>query len=233
MILCCHNYVLFVLFHIIQAEGDPASAERASETTLAGGAPIDLEKVAREQQIKNQEEVEKILAAVKAKHGEGALKEGRILTTGRDGEITTVNGLGQNSRAGTEEHNATTTSALSEPKRKGHKGKAKKRKSRRDTAETTLDDSGGETREGTQLIDGPKKKKHSRSGQADFDKVTGKVDLCLTMHFHQLLHLFYLKEQFKNGLDDWMSALGRLLAFSAWVKCIILRRGLLSHGQVI
>ncbi|KAL3064611.1 hypothetical protein OYC64_000789 [Pagothenia borchgrevinki] len=157
---------------VVQAEGDPASAERASKTTLAGGAPIDLEKVAREQQIKNQEEVEKILAAVKAKHGEGALKEGRILTTGRDGEITTVNGLGQNSRAGTEEHNATTTSALSEPKRKGHKGKAKKKKSRRDTAETTLDASGGETREGTQLIDGPKKKKHSRSGQADFDKVT-------------------------------------------------------------
>ncbi|XP_033982266.1 LOW QUALITY PROTEIN: immunoglobulin-like and fibronectin type III domain-containing protein 1 [Trematomus bernacchii] len=157
---------------VVQAEGDPASAERASKTTLAGGAPIDLEKVAREQQIKNQEEVEKILAAVKAKHGEGALKGGRILTTGRDGEITTINGLGQNSRAGTEEHNATTTSALSEPKRKGHKGKAKKKKSRRDTAETTLDASGGETREGTQLIDGPKKKKHSRSGQADFDKVT-------------------------------------------------------------
>ncbi|KAK1897915.1 Immunoglobulin-like and fibronectin type III domain containing protein 1 [Dissostichus eleginoides] len=81
---------------VVQAEGDPASAERASKTTLAGGAPIDLEKVAREQQIKNQEEVEKILAAVKAKHGEGALKEGRILTTGRDGEITTVNGLDEN-----------------------------------------------------------------------------------------------------------------------------------------
>ncbi|KAK5924025.1 hypothetical protein CgunFtcFv8_000941 [Champsocephalus gunnari] len=157
---------------VVQAEGDPASAERASKTTLAGGAPIDLEKVAREQQIKNQEEVEKILASVKAKHGEGALKEGRILTTGRDGEITTVNGLGQNSRAGTEEHNATTSSALSETKRKGHKGKAKKKRSRRDPAETTLDASGGETQEGTQLIDGPKKKKHSRSGQADFDKVT-------------------------------------------------------------
>ncbi|XP_034066740.1 immunoglobulin-like and fibronectin type III domain-containing protein 1 [Gymnodraco acuticeps] len=155
---------------VVQAEGDPA--DRASKTTLAGGAPIDLEKVAREQQMKNQEEVEKILAAVKAKHGEGALKEGRILTTGRDGEITTVNGLGQNSRAGTEEHNATTSSALSEPKRKGHKGKAKKKKSRRDPAETTLDASGGETQGGTQLIDGPKKKKHSRSGQADFDKVT-------------------------------------------------------------
>nr|XP_033943528.1 immunoglobulin-like and fibronectin type III domain-containing protein 1 [Pseudochaenichthys georgianus] len=157
---------------VVQAEGDPASAERASKTTLAGGALIDLEKVAREQQIKNQEEVEKILAAVKAKHGEGALKEGRILTTGRDGEITTVNGLGQNGRAGTEEHNATTSSALSETKRKGHKGKAKKKRSRRDPAETTLDASGGETQEGTQLIDGPKKKKHRRSGQADFDKVT-------------------------------------------------------------
>lgn len=34
------------------------------------------------------------------------------------------------------------------------------------------------------IEDEPMHEKHSRSGQADFNKVTGKVDLCLTMHFH-------------------------------------------------
>ncbi|XP_063754659.1 immunoglobulin-like and fibronectin type III domain-containing protein 1 [Eleginops maclovinus] len=160
---------------VVQVEGDPSSAERAGKTTLAGGAQIDLEKVARERQIKNREEMEKILAAVKAKQGEGALKERMTLTTGRDGEITTVNGLGQNNGAGTEEQNATTTNALSEPTEKGHKGKVKKKESRGDTAETKCDASGCETQEGPQMIDGPKTKKHRRSGQADFDKMKIKT----------------------------------------------------------
>ncbi|XP_062422356.1 immunoglobulin-like and fibronectin type III domain-containing protein 1 [Pungitius pungitius] len=58
---------------VVQAEGDPASAgmRRARKTTMASGAPIDLEKVAAEQEIKNREEMEKIFAAVKAKHREG------------------------------------------------------------------------------------------------------------------------------------------------------------------
>lgn len=34
------------------------------------------------------------------------------------------------------------------------------------------------------IEDEPMHEKHSRSGQADFNKVTGKVDLCLTMHFN-------------------------------------------------
>ncbi|XP_042346974.1 immunoglobulin-like and fibronectin type III domain-containing protein 1 [Plectropomus leopardus] len=81
---------------VVQAESDPASAglKKARKNTLAGGAHIDLEKVAREQQIKNREEMEKILAAVKAKDREGQLKEGKaLMTNGRDGEISAVTGM--------------------------------------------------------------------------------------------------------------------------------------------
>ncbi|GLD50096.1 immunoglobulin-like and fibronectin type III domain-containing protein 1 [Lates japonicus] len=54
---------------VVEADCDPTSAgkKKCRKTTLAGGAQIDLEKVAKEQQIKNSEEMEKILAAVKAK----------------------------------------------------------------------------------------------------------------------------------------------------------------------
>lgn len=151
--------------------------KRARKTTLAGGAQIDLEKVAREQQIKNREEMEKILAAVKARHGEGQPKVGKSLTTsGRDGERSAVTGTGKNSRAAK-------NGALSEPT--GSKAKSKIKISRGDGTET-LDASGCVTQAGAQLIvDDPKKKKHIRFSQADFDKVTGNVDLCLTMHFHR------------------------------------------------
>ncbi|XP_029291763.1 immunoglobulin-like and fibronectin type III domain-containing protein 1 [Cottoperca gobio] len=123
---------------VVQAEGDPASAGRPRKTTVGGGAQIDLEEVAREQQIKNREEMEKIFAAVKEKHGEGQLKGEKTLTTsGRDGEISAVGGPG------------------------------------RDGTETKLEVSGCVTQEGVKLtVDRPKKKKHTRSGQEDFDKVT-------------------------------------------------------------
>ncbi|XP_074498623.1 immunoglobulin-like and fibronectin type III domain-containing protein 1 [Sebastes fasciatus] len=93
---------------VVQVKSDPASAgmKRARKTTLAGGAQIDLEKVAREQQIKNREEMEKILAAVKARHGEGQPKVGKSLTTsGRDGERSAVTGTEQdpNGLAGDDE----------------------------------------------------------------------------------------------------------------------------------
>uniref|UniRef100_A0A4W6DDZ4 Immunoglobulin like and fibronectin type III domain containing 1, tandem duplicate 3 n=1 Tax=Lates calcarifer TaxID=8187 RepID=A0A4W6DDZ4_LATCA len=84
---------------VVEADCDPTSAgkKKPRKTTLAGGAQIDLEKVAKEQQIKNSEEMEKILAAIKAKHQPGQLKGEKILTAGgRDGEITSVNGLGKN-----------------------------------------------------------------------------------------------------------------------------------------
>ncbi|XP_075946349.1 immunoglobulin-like and fibronectin type III domain-containing protein 1 [Anarhichas minor] len=84
---------------VVLAESDPASAElkRARKATLASGALIDLEKVAKEQQIKNREEMEKILAAVKAKHREGHVEEGKSIN-GRDGAVT---GPGKNSGAKT------------------------------------------------------------------------------------------------------------------------------------
>ncbi|XP_031172738.1 immunoglobulin-like and fibronectin type III domain-containing protein 1 [Sander lucioperca] len=161
---------------VVQAKSEPASAGQkgARKTALAGGPQIDLEKVAKEQQIKNREEMEKILAAVKAKHGEGQLKEGKSLTTsGRDGDgvISAVTGPGKYSGAVRDKPNAAKTSALSEPT--GSKGKAKIKNSRGDGPETILNASGCVTQAGAQLIvDDPKSKKHTRSGQREFDKVT-------------------------------------------------------------
>uniref|UniRef100_A0A8D0DDP3 Immunoglobulin like and fibronectin type III domain containing 1, tandem duplicate 2 n=1 Tax=Sander lucioperca TaxID=283035 RepID=A0A8D0DDP3_SANLU len=130
---------------VVQAKSEPASAGQkgARKTALAGGPQIDLEKVAKEQQIKNREEMEKILAAVKAKHGEGQLKEGKSLTTsGRDGDgvISAVTGPGKYSGAVRDKPNAAKTSALSEPT--GSKGKAKIKNSRGDGPETILNASG-------------------------------------------------------------------------------------------
>lgn len=151
---------------------------------MAGGARTDLEKVAKEQQIRNREEMEKILAAVKAKHQEGQLKGEKTLAhCGKDGIISAVTGPGKNSGVIKDKHNATKASALSEPT--GNKGKAKIKNSGGNTTVTNLDVSGCVTKAEVRLIvDDPKNKKHTRSGQVDFDKVTGKVDPCQTMHFH-------------------------------------------------
>ncbi|KAL7398350.1 hypothetical protein ABVT39_008335 [Epinephelus coioides] len=185
---------------VVQAESDPASAgrKRARKTTLAGGAQIDLEKVAREQQIKNREEIEKILAAVKVKHGEGQLKERKtLITNGRDGEISAATGPGRNSGAVNDDMpDAVKARTLSEPTGSKEKAKiknsggngtktkldvsgyvtqegAKIKNSRENGTETKLDVSGCVTQAGAQqIVDDPKNKKHSRSGQADFDKVT-------------------------------------------------------------
>ncbi len=129
--------------------------------------------------------MEKILAAVKAKHEEGQLKNEKTLTSsGRDGEISAVTGPGKNRGTVKGRPNATEASALSEPT--GSKGKAKIKNSKGDGAATKLDVSGSVTKAEVQLIvDGPKNKKHTRAGQADFDKVTGKVNPCLTMHFQR------------------------------------------------
>lgn len=118
--------------------------------------------------MKNREEIERILASVKAKHGEGQLRDGTTITTGgSDGKISAITGSGKSNRAGKD-------------KTRGSGGNSKSRNLKGDGTVTTLDD----VAEEDLVVDGPKKKKHSRSGQADFDKVTGKVDLCL-MHSHR------------------------------------------------
>lgn len=129
--------------------------------------------------------MEKILAAVKAKHEAAQLKGEKTLTTcGKDGKISAVTGPGKSSGAVTDKPNAAKASALSEPT--WSKGKATIKSSRGDGTGTNLDVSGCVTEAEVQLIlDDPKNKTHTRSGQADFDKVTGKVNLCLTMHFHR------------------------------------------------
>ncbi|XP_070824971.1 immunoglobulin-like and fibronectin type III domain-containing protein 1 [Chaetodon trifascialis] len=164
---------------VVEAENDPASAGKkiARKTTLAGGARIDLEKVAREQQIKSREEMEKILASVKAKHKEGQLRDKKTLTTSRrDGDINAITGPGKSSGVVKDEPNASRTSALSEPT--GSKGQAKTRNSRGDGTVTVLDDSGCTTKAEEQLtVDGTKSKRYTTCGQADFDKVTDPNEL--------------------------------------------------------
>lgn len=120
-----------------KAESGPASAGKkiARKTTVAGGARIDLEEVAREQQIRIRKQMEEILASVKAKQ-EGQPGDVKTLPTGgRNGDINAISG-----------------------------------------AEDTED---GEMK----LFNDRMHQKHSRSGGADFNKVTGKVDLCPTLHF--------------------------------------------------
>ncbi|XP_044066299.1 immunoglobulin-like and fibronectin type III domain-containing protein 1 [Siniperca chuatsi] len=146
---------------VVEAESDRASAGKkiARKTTLAGGARTDLEKVAKEQQIKIREEMEKILAAVKSKHDE------RL-----DGEINAVTGPGKNSGAVKDKPPAAKASTLSEPT--GSKGKAKSKNARGDGTVPKLDVSGCVTKEVPLVGNDPNNKKHNRSGQADFDKVT-------------------------------------------------------------
>ncbi|KAM8863493.1 immunoglobulin-like and fibronectin type III domain-containing protein 1 isoform 3-T3 [Spinachia spinachia] len=85
---------------VVQAESDPASAgmRRARKTTVASGAPIDLEKIAVEQQIKKREEMEKILAAVKAKH-----KEGQVAAMDKKSEGNSIDNTLDNSGCATRE----------------------------------------------------------------------------------------------------------------------------------
>uniref|UniRef100_A0A3B4X112 Ig-like domain-containing protein n=1 Tax=Seriola lalandi dorsalis TaxID=1841481 RepID=A0A3B4X112_SERLL len=168
---------------VVEDEGDPTSAgkKKPRKTTSASGAQIELEKVAKQQQIKYREEMEMILAVVKTKHEAGELKGEKTLTTGgRAGEITAVTGLGENAGAVKDEPDA---SVLSKPTES--KEKAKLKNSRGDGTVSKLDVSGCVTKTEVQVIaDDSKNKKHTKSGQVDFDKVTGKVDLCLTMHFN-------------------------------------------------
>lgn len=83
---------------IVEAENGPGSAARkiARKSTLAGGAHINLEKVAREQQIKNRKQMEEILTSLKAKHGDQVGDQKSLPTTGESG-INAINGLDHSS----------------------------------------------------------------------------------------------------------------------------------------
>nr|XP_046254100.1 immunoglobulin-like and fibronectin type III domain-containing protein 1 [Scatophagus argus] len=167
---------------VVEAESASAGKKTARKTTLAGGARIDLEKVAREQQIKNREEMEKILASVKAKHEEGQLRDKKTLTMNvREGEISAMGGTGKSSGAVKDLPDTGKVSVLSESTRS--KGNAKSKNSRRDSTVTKVNVSGYETKaEGQLRGDDPKNKKHTRSGQVDFDEVSGKVHPGLTIN---------------------------------------------------
>ncbi|XP_054635530.1 immunoglobulin-like and fibronectin type III domain-containing protein 1 [Dunckerocampus dactyliophorus] len=76
-----------------KAELDVEADLEAAGKKKTGGAGIDLEQVVREQQIKNREEMEKLLEAVKAKHDAGELTEQKTLSTyGKDGELISLTG---------------------------------------------------------------------------------------------------------------------------------------------
>lgn len=71
---------------MFQAQKNLGSGDKKAiyKTVLAGGAQVDLERVAKEQQIKNQQEIEKILKAVKAKHSAGKTKDKLSIHNGTD-----------------------------------------------------------------------------------------------------------------------------------------------------
>ncbi|XP_035806570.2 immunoglobulin-like and fibronectin type III domain-containing protein 1 isoform X2 [Amphiprion ocellaris] len=155
---------------VVEAESNLAGKKIGRKTTLAGGARIDLEKVAKEQQIKYRQEMEKILASVKAKHDGGQLKEKMTLTTGGgDGKNSEITEPDKN--AGDIKDKSDTAKASAQPV--GRKGKTKRKNSKGDGTVSKLDNSGCVTKADVQLrVDDPKNKKHTKSGQVDFDKVT-------------------------------------------------------------
>ncbi|XP_027144118.1 immunoglobulin-like and fibronectin type III domain-containing protein 1 isoform X2 [Larimichthys crocea] len=158
---------------VVEAKRDPSSGGKkiARKTALTVGARTDLEKVAREQQIKNQEAMERILASVKAKHKEGQPKVVKALTTsGRDGEISAAIGPGKSSRAFKDKPNA--TKASTPPESPGSGGEAEIKNSRGDGT-GALNVSKRVTKPEVKLrAEEPKNNKHTKSGQVDFDKVT-------------------------------------------------------------
>nr|XP_015823940.2 immunoglobulin-like and fibronectin type III domain-containing protein 1 [Nothobranchius furzeri] len=70
---------------VVEAQKNSSVGKKTvRKSALASGAETDLETVAKEQQIKNQQEMEKILKAVKAKQAAGKLKEEKVLRSGED-----------------------------------------------------------------------------------------------------------------------------------------------------
>ncbi|KAL3974731.1 centrosomal protein [Sarotherodon galilaeus] len=62
---------------VVEADSNPAPGgeRKPRKTTVARGARTDIEKVAKEQQLKIQGEMEKLLAAVNAKYGAGHITD--------------------------------------------------------------------------------------------------------------------------------------------------------------
>uniref|UniRef100_A0A665WF64 Immunoglobulin like and fibronectin type III domain containing 1, tandem duplicate 3 n=1 Tax=Echeneis naucrates TaxID=173247 RepID=A0A665WF64_ECHNA len=98
---------------VVEDEGGPASNGNKDpcKTTLALGAGTNLEKLAREQQMKNQEEREIVLAGIKARHMAG---EQTLASAGRESEMTRVTGLGENAEAVKDKPDAAKDDAMSE-----------------------------------------------------------------------------------------------------------------------
>ncbi|XP_071750737.2 immunoglobulin-like and fibronectin type III domain-containing protein 1 [Centroberyx gerrardi] len=76
---------------VVEADSD-SGKKKARKTTSAGGAGMDLEKVAKEQQIKIREEKDQMETAIKAKkEAEQLIDEEPSATDRRDGESTDPN----------------------------------------------------------------------------------------------------------------------------------------------
>lgn len=84
-----------VLYFTLSAQSDSASADEkaARKTSLAGGARVDLEKAAQQQQIKLQEQMEWILTSVKATHEGGHTGHNkRAASSDRNHNVNTTRG---------------------------------------------------------------------------------------------------------------------------------------------
>uniref|UniRef100_A0A3B5B0C1 Immunoglobulin-like and fibronectin type III domain-containing protein 1 n=1 Tax=Stegastes partitus TaxID=144197 RepID=A0A3B5B0C1_9TELE len=125
---------------VVEAESNLAGGKKiARKTTLAGGSRIDLDKVAKEQQIKYRQEMEKILASVKAKHEGGQPKEKMTITTGGgDSKISEITEPDKN--AGAIKDKADAAKASAQPV--GRKGKTKSKNAKGDGTVSKLDISG-------------------------------------------------------------------------------------------
>ncbi|XP_016531177.1 immunoglobulin-like and fibronectin type III domain-containing protein 1 isoform X1 [Poecilia formosa] len=150
--------------------GDAKKAIR--KTAKAAGVQADLEKVAKEQQIKIQGEMEKILKAVKEKYSEAEKLKGEILTRGDDcsGSDKRNKTQRKNTKDGTvttSEDNGCITQDGDLKKKKQTKGQAgcnltSERKIMKDGALTTFEDC-DVTREGEQMRAGGLKKEKQRT----------------------------------------------------------------------
>ncbi|XP_029994766.1 immunoglobulin-like and fibronectin type III domain-containing protein 1 isoform X2 [Sphaeramia orbicularis] len=153
---------------IVEADRDPASAgtRKLRKTTLARGGGPDLEKAAREQQIKYREEMEKILASVKAKHATGQpSKDKNASTNERDGEIS----AGKSSGAGKDRSDTSKGSSFSEQpgvkqKMKTEQNRAKSRASKGDGTASSPDVPRGQRQNGLKI----KNKTNAKSAEVDY-----------------------------------------------------------------
>lgn len=162
-------------YHV--AEDDPTTATRKKprRTSVAGGAHTDLEKVAKEQQIKSQKEMERILEAVKARHQEGQVKWEKTFTTeGMDGGNASVTGLIRNDWG--EREDPDTANAAGRSEQTGSQEKVKTNRQSEDGMASNLGSSWC-VEDATGVINELEKTKRTTTGRVDFDKIEGNVNL--------------------------------------------------------